>query len=79
VLTDTIRLLVDRTFYSLLHAKDRVLVMARKRVERMPEYIVIMKEFSFNAIHSLAKNTCSSSGCCWCLQMDVGRIGNGLY
>jgi hypothetical protein len=45
VLTDTIRLRVDTIFYSLLHAKDRVLVRVRKRVERMSEYVVIINNF----------------------------------
>ena len=49
MLTDTIRLLVDTIFYSLPHA---IHFMARKRVERMLEYIVIMKEFFL--MHSFA-------------------------
>jgi len=64
VLTNTIHLRVDTIFYSLLHAKDRVLFRVSKRVERMPEYVVIMKELSFNAVHCRGKNTYSPSGCC---------------
>lgn len=53
MLTDTIHLRVDTIFYSLLHAKDRVFVMVRRRVERIVEYIAIMKKLSFNAVHWL--------------------------